>query len=267
MCGNFGEAALTAVMPLAGLQAAQTRKANESLQRHSENLRKEARERDDVLIALQDANEAEQKKLQDKADAEFQETASKFTEAAQRQKIADAIAKREAAFSPDPGAAVANVANTQSAPSIVQEAIDKRLAKAATRNLARNAAQAALGGFEGTQLGSNTELNRNTQRIREGSLLADSFRRITQGARAQRDFNKANTKQLMDILVRENAQGGRRQFANVLGIINKLTATAAGAAIGGPFGAVAGAGAGEAAFGDGGLTGTNQAAARQRRGN
>ena len=264
MCGSVNEAYLP---PLVGLQAGQTRKANESLARHSSNLRKQARERDEVLIALQDANEAEQKKLQDKADTEFKETASRFTEAAQRQKIADAITKREAAFNSDPGAAVVDVANAQSAPSIVQEAIDKRLAKAAARNLERNATQAALGGFEGTQLGSNTELNRNTQRIREGSLLADSFRRITQGARAQRDFNKVNTQQLMDILVNKNAIGGRRQFASILGTINKMAAIAAGAAIGGPAGAAGGGAVGENAFGENGsVTGTNQAATRQRRG-
>jgi len=262
MCGNIGEMGLSAVMPLAGIQAMQTRKANESLERHSENLRKQARGRDEALMALQNASEADQKTLQDEADANFQTTSAKFTEGAQRQKIADAIAKREEAFAPDPGATTAQSLGSKGAPSVVQDAIERTLAEAATRNTAMNTAQAALGGFEGTRQGSNTELNRNTQGIREKSVLADSFRRITQGARGQRDFNRENTQDLMDILGNKNASGGRRNFASVLGIINKLTATAAGAAagaaLGGPLGAAAGTGAGKA--------GSNHATARQRGG-
>jgi len=228
MCGNLEKAGLSAIMPLAGIQAMQTRKANKSLERHSENLRKQARGRDEALMALQNANEADQKTLQDEVDANFQTTSAKFTEDAQRQKIADAISKREAAFAPDPGSAAADTATSGSAPSVVQDAIERRLAEAATRNTAMNTAQAALGGFAGTRQGSNTELNRNTQGIREKSVLADSFRRITEGAKGQRDFNRANTGQLQDILTRENAAGGRRSFASVLGVINKLAAGAAG---------------------------------------
>lgn len=199
--------------------------------------------------ALQQVREDEQKKqadLQGQANQEFADTTAQFSPEQQKRQQEEQAAKATAnlQLAPEFIQASAPLQTSAGAPSVVQDAIDKRLAQSTDK---ANTYAQNLGGLEG--YGGSSFLNSlaltklaNDQATR--GTLSQSSANVANEADATRQIQNTIGQNLINLWTAQNKSGGVRQAA---GLASTVKNAALFAALTGGLGAGAGSSSAAAA--------------------